>query len=99
MSDKKEDKKENKNTVAHAHDKAFKASMSDLRVARDFLHHHLPEVIQEKIDLNTLTLHPTTFIDPELRQLVSDVLYSADFKDQSNRAFLYITIEEQSTPA
>ena len=36
MSDKKEDKKENKNTVSHVHDKAFKASMSDLRVARDF---------------------------------------------------------------
>lgn len=52
---------ENKDSVSHVHDKSFKAAMSDLRVARDFLQHHLPAVVQEKIDLSTLRLHHTTF--------------------------------------
>ena len=43
-------------------------------------------------------MHPTTFVDPELRKLVSDVLYSAQFHDQKNQAFLYVTVEHQSTP-
>lgn len=87
-----------KNASLHAHDHAFQSAMSDLRVARDFLQHHLPEAVQEQIDLNTLKVHPTTFIDPELRKLVSDVLYSAQFKQQETQAFLYVAIEHQSTP-
>ena len=86
-----------KSSVPQAHDKAFQSAMSDLRVARDFLEHHLPAVVREQIDLNTLKMHPTTFVDPELRKLVSDVLYSVEFKDGKNQAFLYVAIEHQST--
>jgi recombination-promoting nuclease RpnB len=88
----------NKSTVSKPHDKAFQSAMRDLRVARDFFRHHLPAVILEKIDLDTLQLHPTTFIDPELRRLVSDLLYSAEFKDKSNKVFLYLALDQQTTP-
>ena len=86
------------NSVSKPHDNAFYSAMSDLRVARDFLEHHLPAVVREKIDFNTLRMHPTTFVDPQLRKLVTDVLYSAEFKDGKNQAFLYVLIEHQSTP-
>jgi predicted transposase/invertase (TIGR01784 family) len=87
------DKTENK--IHHAHDKAFQSAMSDLRVARDFLQHHLPVAIQEQIDLATLQLHSTHFIDPELRRLTTDMLYSADFKDHPQQAFLYLCVEQE----
>lgn len=83
-------------SLHQAHDHAFQSAMSDLRVARDFLHHHLPEVIREKLDFGTLQLHQTTFIDPELRRLMSDMLYSATMKGQEKPAFLYLAVDHQS---
>ena len=90
-----------KNKIHKAHDRAFKASMSDLRVAKDFLSHHLPETVKEKIDLDTLQLHKESFVDPELRELITDMLYSADFKGEDGskqKAFLYLCLEHQSEP-
>ena len=39
------EKKAKAHSVKHAHDHAFQAAMSDLRVARDFLEHHLPLLV------------------------------------------------------
>jgi len=89
------------NSIHKAHDRTFKAAMSDLRVARDFLTYHLPITVKEKIDLNTLQLCKESFIDPELRELITDMLYSADFKGQNGskqQAFLYLCLEHQSNP-
>jgi predicted transposase/invertase (TIGR01784 family) len=87
--------------IHKAHDRTFKAAMSDLRVARDFLTHHLPVTVKDKIDLNTLQLCKESFVDPELRELITDMLYSADFKtqqDTTEKAFLYLCLEHQHVP-
>jgi recombination-promoting nuclease RpnB len=89
------------NSVHKAHDRAFKAAMRDLRVARDFLIHYLPLVIKDKIDLSTLQLCKESFVDPELRELITDMMYSADFKGQdgaTQKAFLYLCLEHQRDP-
>lgn len=84
--------------VVHPHDNAFTSAMTDLRVARDFLQHYLPNTVLKQIDLSTLKLHPTTFIDPELRRIMSDMLYSVNFVGQKKQAFLYLAVDHQSTP-
>ena len=38
------------------HDKFFKQTMSDLRVARDFFSLHLPAEIKQQVNLDTLQL-------------------------------------------
>ncbi len=58
------------------HDKAFRSAMSDLRVARDFLSHYLPTAVINKIDLQTLALSKESYVDEELKLLITDVLFS-----------------------
>lgn len=87
-----------KKNIHKAHERAFKSAMQDLRVAQGFFHHYLPVTVCKCIDLSTLQLHRETFIDAELKELVSDMLYSAEFKHKGNykeRAFLYLCVEHQ----
>jgi predicted transposase/invertase (TIGR01784 family) len=96
-----EDKTTSKKEIHKAHDLAFKAAMQDLRVAQDFFSHHLPETIRERIDLTTLRLHRESFIEPELTELVADMLYSAVLKgenDTEQRVFLYLLVEHLREP-
>jgi predicted transposase YdaD len=90
--------KKNKGTgrkVASPHDRLFKTSMSDIRVARDFFERHLDPEILAIIDLNSLKLNPNTYIDKELELTASDVLYETTIAGST--ALLYTLIEHQST--
>ncbi|MBP6104392.1 MAG: Rpn family recombination-promoting nuclease/putative transposase [Gammaproteobacteria bacterium] len=50
-------------TIHTPHDNLFKSSMADLRVERDFFEHNLPLAVLEAIDLNTLKLSSSTYVD------------------------------------
>ena len=80
---------------AHPHDTYFRASMSDLRVAEDFLRAHLPENILAKIDWSSLQLEPNHHIDKSLTESITDVLYRVKFGDKSG--YIIILVEHQST--
>ncbi len=85
--------------IVHIHDKAFRSAMSDLRVARDFLSHYLPEQILNRIDLQTLALSKESYVDEELKLLVTDVLFSVASKEQTETStFIYILCEHLSSP-
>jgi len=78
------------------HDRTFKASMKDVRVAREFFEMYLPERILSLVDLNTLKLSPNTYVDENLNSFGSDVLYEVKLKD-NRLGFLYVLTEHQST--
>ncbi len=78
------------------HDRTFKATISDSRVAREFFAEHLPETVLALVNLSTLKLSPNTYIDKELQAFNSDVLYEVDMKDET-KAFLYLLVEHQSS--
>ena len=94
------------------HDNVFQNAMSDLRVARDFFSHYLPTSLLKVIDLKTLRLCRGTFVEPELKKSVTDLLYAVDFlpeviesdqKDSNNKkkqvpCYLYLLTEHQNTP-
>jgi len=84
--------------IVYPHDKAFKRAMQDIRVARDFCEHYLPEMIKNLIDLNTLKLNHATFIDSALKETESDVLYQAEIIDSKETAYIYVLAEHQSKP-
>ncbi len=50
--------------------------MSDIRVASDFFKEHLPAVLLSKLDLTTLSLQKSTFIDEAYQATEADLLYS-----------------------
>jgi len=62
-------------SIYHPHDKTFRSAMKDIQVAMEFFHHYLPENIRPRVDLKTLTLKDSTYIDPDLREYQSDILY------------------------
>ncbi|PHI32030.1 Rpn family recombination-promoting nuclease/putative transposase [Budvicia aquatica] len=78
------------------HDSLFKQFLSHAETARDFLQIHLPHSLLEMCDLNSLKLESSSFIEPNMRAHVSDMLYSV--KTTQGAGYVYCLIEHQSTP-
>ena len=76
------------------HDRTFKNAMSHISVARDFFDHYLPTAIRDIIDFDTLDPQPNSYIDKELDELRSDVLFAVNIADHSG--YLYLLCEHQS---
>jgi predicted transposase/invertase (TIGR01784 family) len=84
--------------IAQIHDHAFRNAMSDLRVARDFLSHHLPSNVKEKIDLKSLDLQKESYVDKELKLFITGLLYSVALKGKNQQlAYIYLLLEHLST--
>lgn len=81
--------------IISPHDKVFKKAMADVRVARNFFEHYLPQNIKELIDLDILSLSPNSYVDDDLNNSSSDVLYETQIANMP--AFLYILIEHYSS--
>jgi predicted transposase/invertase (TIGR01784 family) len=65
--------------------------VADLRMARQFFEIHLPERYKAKCDLSTLALQSGSFVEDNLRQHFSDVLYSMKARKQTG--YIYCLIE------
>lgn len=70
--------------------------LSDLRLAREFFTLHLPKHILNAIDLATIELLPTVYVDEKLQEYRSDLLYRVKFPESAD--YLYIIVEHQSKP-
>lgn len=80
--------------IHQPHDKLFKRSMADIRVAREFFEAHLPPEVAQKIDLDTLELQKQTFIDEAYKATEADIVYTAKMGD--SLVYLYMLCEHQS---
>lgn len=85
-----------KNSQKPVHDALFKQFLTHPDNARDFFSAHLPADILPLCDLSTLRLESSSFVDRQLRQLHSDVLYSV--KTTQGEGYIYCLIEHQSRP-
>ena len=79
----------------HAHDRLFRAGLSNPAAAAAFLIDRLPPEIAARIDWSTLKLEPGSFVDPDLRLSESDLLFSA--KADGRDIGIYVLFEHQST--
>ncbi|MCP4992174.1 MAG: Rpn family recombination-promoting nuclease/putative transposase, partial [Gammaproteobacteria bacterium] len=61
--------------LTNPHDKYVKSIFSDHEAARDFLQHFLPADIIPLLDLASLDIQKDSFIDPDLQEHFSDLLY------------------------
>ena len=82
--------------IINPHDKFFKSVLSKKEHARDFLRHYLPSHINELLDFNSLSIVKDSFIEKELKEYFSDLLYSIDIKGQES--FIYLLFEHKSAP-
>ena len=76
------------------HDTYFKASFSDVDVAKDFLITYLPKSILKCVDLSTLELQKDSHVDKKLKEHFSDILYRVDINN--NEGYFYLLAEHKS---
>lgn len=80
--------------ITRPHDKFFKETFSDIETAKDFIHHYTPEEIRNIINLEHLTLEKDSFIEKELEELHSDLLFKTRIKDKEG--YIYFLFEHKS---
>ena len=78
------------------HDAVFKTFLSHVETARDFIQLHLPAKLLSLCDLSTLQLESSSFVEDDLRQYYSDILYSLTTAD--GQGYIQIVIEHQRSP-
>ncbi len=86
------------NNAEKIHDNFVKRMMKNQVIAVDFFERFIPEKILKLIDLSTLKMENTTFIDEMLKHKESDILFSAKMNQSQKLGYFYVLIEHQSTP-
>lgn len=80
---------------SHPHDAFFKQAFSEPARARAFFQTHLPAAVAGQVDWATLELMPGSFVQQNLQQTHSDLLFSVKMAGRSLRLFLLF--EHQTT--
>lgn len=80
------------------HDRLFRETFSRVSEAKLFFKHFLPEEITEYLDLETLKLQNTSFVNERLESHFSDIVYSCKWEDSNQEAFLTFILEHKSYP-
>lgn len=86
-----------KRTTPTPHDATFKQFLTHPETARDFMSIHLPAELLAICDLNTLRLESGSFVEEDLRQYFSDVLYSLKTTGGDD-GYVMVLVEHQSSP-
>ena len=79
-------------------DMYFKENMFDLDIARDFLAHSLPSDVTEAVNLETLEIAPSEYLNVALKRRLADVVYTVKLKDAEDDALFVVHVEQQSKP-
>ncbi|HGJ5854751.1 Rpn family recombination-promoting nuclease/putative transposase [Arsenophonus nasoniae] len=85
----------NKKFTPTPHDAVFKQFLSEKETAKDFFDIWLPDEIKSLCDLDSLKVESGSFIDSEMKNYQSDILYS--FSTKKGSGYIYVLIEHQST--
>jgi predicted transposase/invertase (TIGR01784 family) len=86
-----------KKNTATPHDATFRYFLKTPDIARDFMEIHLPAELRAICDLSTLKLENGSFVEANLQQYFSDILYSLKTID-GDKGYVQILIEHQSSP-
>ncbi|EBG0216008.1 Rpn family recombination-promoting nuclease/putative transposase, partial [Salmonella enterica subsp. enterica] len=85
-----------KSSTPTPHDATFRQFLTQPDIARDFMEIHLPADLRAICVLSTLKLESGSFVEDDLRQYFSDILYS--LKTTAGDGYIHVLIEHQSTP-
>ncbi len=81
------------------HNNFFHYALSHVEAARDLIQTHLPADLVQVLDLESLELQKDSFVDEELRESYSDLLYSVQLVDQDGQrgqGQVYLLLEHKS---
>ena len=83
--------------IQNPHDKFFKETFGNLAVAKDFLRNYLPQNIMDIVDINSLEPQKDSFINEELQEVFSDMLFQVDINNKEG--YIYFLFEHKSYPS
>jgi hypothetical protein len=83
--------------IINPHDKFFKETFSIKKNVIDFLQGTFPPEILKKLDLSTLTQDNNSYIDEELKEHFSDIVYTCFCKDKELRITLLFEHKSYAT--
>ncbi|NWH06497.1 Rpn family recombination-promoting nuclease/putative transposase [Desulfobacter latus] len=86
---------ENNIEVINPHDKLFRETYRDKENVRSFLNQYLPDQVLKLVDLSTLEISKDSFIEKDLADYYSDILYRVMLKDGS-AGLIYMLFEHKS---
>ena len=79
------------------HDRIFKKFFSDVDVASTFIKSYLKvDLAKNNFDFSALKIEAGSFIEADLRQQHSDILYS--LKIDGVKGYIHVNAEHQSSP-
>jgi predicted transposase/invertase (TIGR01784 family) len=96
MPQKKQDK--SKQNIIKVHDKFFKETFSRLEVAQSFIEELFPQELKEKLNIKDLKRVPDSFIDQELEEYFSDIIYQTNLAQQGTLVTLLFEHKSYSVP-
>jgi predicted transposase/invertase (TIGR01784 family) len=80
--------------LTNPHDKFFKESFNRKEIVESFIIEYLPAHLHSRMDLGTLAILKDSFIDKELSEHFSDILYT--IKLAGKKSYLYLLFEHKS---
>ncbi|WP_240468681.1 Rpn family recombination-promoting nuclease/putative transposase [Gracilibacillus sp. YIM 98692] len=80
--------------VQNPHDKFFKETFSNSEVVKDFIQHYFPPVLLNLVDLNSIQPQKDSFINKDLQEHFSDMLFRLNINEQ--QGYLYLLFEHKS---
>ncbi len=83
--------------LTNPHDKFFKDLFTRREAAQDFLQHYLPAEVATLFDLDSLVIQKDSFVNPELQEHFSDLLYKVALKG-GGESYIYVLFEHKSQP-
>ena len=66
--------------ITNPHDKFFKDNFTDKDIVKDFIKGSFPKDLQNNLDLSSLELDNNSYIDEELKEYYSDIVYNCLYK-------------------
>ena len=84
----------NRKNLSNPHDKFFKESFSRKEIAKSFIQEYLPEKLCNQFNFNTLEILKDSYIDKELSEHFSDILYKITISGK--KSYIYCLFEHKS---
>ena len=80
------------------HDYFARSAIRDLRIMKDILRHYIDKAISRLIDPERLQLMTTSLITKDLKEIMLDQAFVAQFRDEIANSDLFIAVEHKSSP-
>ena len=84
--------------IANPHDKFFKEVFGQPDIAADFMANYLPVPVVAELDLSAPELIKDSFVDANLQEHFSDLLYKLKLRGVDAEAFVFFLFEHKSFP-